>query len=203
MCTSHRKRGPHTLTRPPCYSQLRARARAGTHSRGSRMHETLVAPHEFPCSLWVVPTLGFLNTHRVHLPPQARPPHTPPPALLQPAARARARARAQSLRGVTDAWDFGRGSSFPLLTLGCPTTRALGHTLCAPPTASAAPTHSPARPAAASCARARAGTHSRAARMHETLVAPHEFPCSLWVALTLGLLNTHYNLGPPLRNPPH
>ena len=129
-----------------------ARVRARRHLVGSRMPGTLVAAHHFPCSLWVVPPLGLLVTHYVHLPPQARPPHTPPPALLQPAARARA--RRHSVGG--NAWDFGRGSSLPLLTLGCPTTRAVEHTLCAPPTASAAPTHSPARPATASCARARA-----------------------------------------------
>ena len=151
MCTSSRKRGPHTLTRPPCYSQLRARARAGTRWAG--MHGTWVTAHEFPCSLWVAPPLGLLNTHYVHPPTaSAAPTHSP----ARPAAASCARARAQALSGVTDAWDFGRGSSFPLLTLGCPTTRALGHTLCAPPTASAAPTHSPARPATASCARARA-----------------------------------------------
>ena len=69
-----------------------ARVRARRHLVGSRMHGTLVAAHHFPCSLWVVPPLGLLVTHYVHLPPQARPPHTHPPALLQPAARARARA---------------------------------------------------------------------------------------------------------------
>eukprot|EP00966_Prymnesium_polylepis_P184261 4270534-Prymnesium_polylepis.1 len=65
------------------------------------MRGTRVAPHEFPCSVWVAPTLRLLNTHYVHLPPQASPPHTPPPALLQSAAHARARRHSQS--GVTDA----------------------------------------------------------------------------------------------------
>ena len=141
----------HSPARPATASCARARARAGTRWAG--MHGTWVAAHEFPCSLWVAPPLGLLNTHYAHPPTaSAAPTHSP----ARPAAASCARARAQALSGVTDAWDFGRGSSFPLLTLGCPTTRALGHTLCAPPTASAAPTHSPTRPAVASCARARA-----------------------------------------------
>eukprot|EP00966_Prymnesium_polylepis_P112075 2592292-Prymnesium_polylepis.1 len=70
---------------------------------------------------------------------------THPPALLQPAARARARRHSVG----RNAYDFGCGSSLPLLTLGCPTTRALEHAPCVPSTASAAPTHSPTRPAAA------------------------------------------------------
>ena len=164
------------------------------------MHGTWVAAHVFPSSLWVAPPLGLLNTHYVHPPTaSAAPTHSP----ARPAAASCAGARAQALSGVTDAWDFGRGSSFPLLTLGCSTTGALGHTLCAPPTASAAPTHSPARPATASCARARARAGTRWAGMHGTLVAAHHFPCSHWVVQPLGLLNTHYVHLPPQARPPH
>eukprot|EP00966_Prymnesium_polylepis_P100099 2318035-Prymnesium_polylepis.1 len=55
-----------------------------------------------------------------------------------------------------------------LAHFGCPTTRALEHTLCSPPTASSAPTHSPTRPAAASCAGARRRRHSVGSQMHGT-----------------------------------
>eukprot|EP00966_Prymnesium_polylepis_P281914 6514776-Prymnesium_polylepis.1 len=91
-----------------------------------------------------------------------------------------------------------------LAHFGCPTTRALEHTLCAPPTASSAPTHTPTRPAAASCARARAQALSGvtdACDLGRGLA--HHFPCSLWVVPPLGLLNTHFVHLPPQARPPH
>ena len=149
-------------------------------------------------------TLGCPTTraieHTLCSPPTASapPPHSP----TRPAAASCAGARAQALSGVTDAWDSGRGSSLPLLTLGCPTTRALEHRPCALSTASAAPTHSPARPAATHL-RARAQAVGGVTNAWDFWVGPHEFPCSPWGIPPLGLVLVHHVHLPTRTRPPH
>ena len=163
MRTFHRKRAPHTLPRPPCCSQLRARARARarSHSVGSRMHGTLVAAHEFPCSLCVAPPLKLLTTHCVHLPPQARPPQTPPPARCCSQLRARARAHGARRHSVGSRMHGTRVAphEFPSsLWVAPPLGLLITHYVHLPPQARPPHTHPPAllQPAARARARAQA-----------------------------------------------